>query len=88
MELKKAKSMINEMLEICSQLDEPTLADAAEGIYRDVQASKTIELIISYAGELMVFVNEAPWEDFGMNELRNDIEVIYNELLESYQDFE
>lgn len=87
MELKKVKTYINDMLDICSQLEDEMLTEACSGIYNDVQSSKSIEMAISCARELMVFVNEAPWEEFELIELRDEIETIYEQLLEEYNEF-
>lgn len=88
MELKKAKNMITEMIDICSQLDDPTLYEATQGIYGDIQAAKSLGALITSARELMVFVNEADWELQDLVELKEDIENIFNKLLEETEDFE
>ena len=87
MDIKKARSIADEMFEICAQVDE-ALAEAAEGIYRDVHAAKSVESIINSTIELMVFVNEAPWESLDMDEQKTELENLYNQLLEDFEDFE
>lgn len=84
MELKKAKNILNEMLDICSQLEDETLTEACSGIYNDVTAAKTVNSVISSARELMVFVSETDWSD--MEELNEELEIIYNNLLESFEE--
>lgn len=88
MELKKAKNMISEMIDICLQIDDPTLYEATQGIYGDVQAAKTLGTVLSSARELMVFVNEVDWSLQELVELKDDIETIFNKLLEETEDFE
>ena len=85
MELKKSKSLVNDILDICSQLEEETLTEACAGIYNDVEMAKSVESVISSARELMVFVGEAPWE--GMEDLRDEIEELFTELMEEYDEF-
>ncbi len=85
MEIKKAKNILNEMLDICSQLEDETLNEACSGIYNDVSAAKTVNAVISSARELMVFVNDADW--FDLEELKEELEQIYNNLLEEDEDF-
>jgi hypothetical protein len=87
MELKKAKALVGEMLDICNQLEDETLTEACSGIYNDVQASKTVEVVVSCARELMVFVNEAPWEEYDLSDLKEEVEIIFNSLLEEFEDF-
>jgi hypothetical protein len=50
-----------------------------------VQAAKTIENVISSARELMVFVYESVDDDFTMD-IKSEIENLYNNLLEDYED--
>lgn len=88
MDIKKARQLVDEMLDLCSQVDDETLAEASEGIYRDVHAAKSVESIINSAGELMVFVTEVHWEELDSEEPKNEIEIIYNQLLEDYEEFE
>jgi len=87
MEIKKAKSLLDDILDICSQLEDETLTEACSGIYNDIQAAKSIEVVISSARELMVFVNEAPWEEFDLSELKDEIEEKFILLLEEYEEF-
>lgn len=87
MELKKAKSLIGDILDICAQFEDETLTEACSGIYNDIQVAKNIEVVITSARELMVFVNEAPWEESDLLDLRDEIEVIYTTLLEEYDEF-
>lgn len=87
MEIKKAKSILDDILDICSQLGSETLDETCMGIYNDVHAAKTVDAVVSSARELMVFVNEAPWEDYDMSELKNEIEELFLKLLEEYEEF-
>jgi predicted ribonuclease toxin of YeeF-YezG toxin-antitoxin module len=85
MELKKSKTLVNDILDICSQLEEETLSEACAGIYNDIQAAKNVESVIASAREIMVFVNEAPWD--GMEYLKDEIEEIFAALMEEYDEF-
>ena len=88
MEINKAKLLVEDMLDICAQLEEDILNNACAGIYNDLQSSKSIEHVINCATELMLFVNDANWERMdGGEELRNDIEKIFNELIEEFEEF-
>ena len=79
MEIEKAINIICEILDICSQLDEENLNEACSGIYNDIHMAKSVESIINSAAELMVFINEAPWESMeGGEELKYEIESLYN----------
>lgn len=85
MEIKKAKSLVSDMLDICGQLGDEVLNETCSGIYNDMIAAKSVEVVISCARELMVFVSETSWED--VEELKDEIEVIYNQLLEENEEF-
>lgn len=87
MDIKKARLSLYEMLDLCSRLEDDTLSEACSGIYNDVKASKTVEQIIDSSRELMVFVNEASWEDSEFFELKEEVEEIFNTLLEDYEEF-
>ena len=87
MDIKKARLSLYEMLDLCSRLEDDTLSEACSGIYNDAKAAKTTEQIIDSSRELMVFVNEASWEDSEFFELKEEIETIYNTLLEDYEEF-
>lgn len=85
MDLKSAKKILNEIFELCGQLEDQILSETIEGIYNDVQAAKTLESVISSARELMVFVYESPDDDF-TSDIKSEIENLYNNLLEDYED--
>lgn len=85
MDIKKARLSLNEMLDLCSRLEDDTLNETCSGIYNDVKAAKNVDQIIQSARELMVFVSEASWED--MDDIREEIEILFNGLLEDYEDF-
>lgn len=87
MDIKKARLSLYEMLDLCSRLEDETLSEACSGIYNDVKAAKTTEQIIDSSRELMVFVNEASWEDSEFFELKEEVETIFNTLLEDYEEF-
>jgi hypothetical protein len=87
MNIKEAKNLIDEILDLCSQIEDPILTESAEGIYRDVQAAKTVEHVIQCASELMIFINETPWDDYDASDIRMEIERIYDHLQEDYEDF-
>lgn len=87
MEIKKAKSIVFEMLDLCSQLENESFSDTCSGIYNDVVAAKSLDSVIVCSRELMVFVNEAPWEDFDLTDIRDEIETLFNNLLEESDEF-
>lgn len=87
MEIKKAKSLTEDILDLCSQFEDETLAEACSGIYNDIQAAKSTEEIIDSARELMVFVNEAPWEDADLSDIKDEIDEIFIKLLEEYEEY-
>lgn len=87
MEIKKAKSFVFDMLDICSEMEEESFAETCSGIYNDVKAAKSLEAVINCARELMVFVNEQPWDEMELTEFKYDIENLFNQLLEESEEF-
>jgi hypothetical protein len=87
MNIKDARNLLDEILELCSQVEDQILNDAAEGIYRDAQSAKTPEHILRCASELMIFVNDTPWDDQDP-ELKSEMERIFLDLQEGCEDFE
>ena len=85
MDIKKAKNLVSDIIDICTQLGDESLDETCSGIYNDIQAAKDVEDVISSASELMVFVNETSWDDFEF--LRDDVEKLYTELMEEYDEF-
>ncbi len=85
MDTKKAKNLVGDIIDICAQLGDESLDETCSGIYNDLQAAKDVEDVISSVSELMVFVNETSWDDFEY--LRDDIEKLYTELMEEYDEF-
>lgn len=86
MEIKKAQSLVFDMLDICTTLGEETLSEACAGIYNDIKAAKTLESIVTSARELMVFASEAPWADYDMQDLQDDLDIIFQQLLEESEE--
>lgn len=86
MDIKKARLSLNEMLDICSRLEDDTLNEACSGIYNDVKAAKTVGQIVDSARELMIFVNETECDE-ELFELKEELEILFNNLLEDYEDF-
>lgn len=88
MEIKKAKLLVEDILDICSQLGEDNLNDSCTGIYNDLQAAKSVEEIVLISRELMIFVGDSPWDLVdGGDDLKNEIEIIFNELIEEFEEF-
>lgn len=86
MDLKKTRLSLYEMLDICTRLEDDTLTEASSGIYNDIRAAKTLDQVMDSARELMIFVSEASW-DGEFFELKEEVEKMYDTLLEEYEDF-
>lgn len=85
MNIKDAKNIVDEMLDLCAQTEDLFLNENTEGIYRDVQASKTIKHVLGCASELMIFVNETVFDDL---DLKYEIEKLYEQLQYDSEEFE
>lgn len=87
MEIKKSRQIIEDMLDLCRQLGDENLSNACEGIFNDTQAADNIEDLIVSARELMIFIGEAPWADFDMDDVRDEIERMFEKMMEEFEDF-
>lgn len=88
MEIKKAKLLVEDILDICTQLGEENLNDSCSGIYNDLQVATSVEQIVLISRELMIFVGDSPWDEMdGGEDLKNEIEKIFNELIEEFEEF-
>ena len=76
MNLKKAKQLFEEIVDICYQTENPKLIEAVEPIYRDVEASQDVSQIIVYAEELQVVMNEMDIDE----EKEDDIQDIQEKI--------
>lgn len=85
MEIKDALSLLSDMLDLCAQLEDDTFNETCTGIYNDAISAKNTETVVDIARELMVFVGEQSWES--EEQLREDVENIFNRLLEEYENF-
>lgn len=82
MDLKSAKKLLNEMIELCAQLEDTTLNEACEGIYSDITTAKSLEYLSTSARELMVFISEVPDYDDQVMDTKQELENMYNDFLE------
>jgi len=87
MEIKKVKQILEDMLELCGQLGDENLSNRCGGIYNDAQAAKDPQDIISLSNELMIFVGEAPWSNYDMEDVKDEIEGVFNKMMEEFEDF-
>jgi len=85
MNIKDAKNILDEILDLCAQAEDSFLNENAEGIYRDAQAAKTPEHVLRCASELMIFVGETQFDDL---DLKSEIEKLYEQLQDGYEEFE
>lgn len=83
MDLKLAKKILEDIFELCSQLENSVLSESIEGIYNDVSAAKSVESVLSSAREIMVFVSESEDDEYS-SEIKFEIETLFNNLLEEY----
>lgn len=79
MNLKQAKELFEEIVDICYQTDNPKLIEAIAPLYIDVENAKDVSQIINYAEELQVFLNEMdilPEEEEDIQDVQEKIEML------------
>ena len=80
MNLKQAKNLFEEIVEICYEMDNPLIIEVLEPIYRDVLTANDIGKVITSAAELQLHISEM--------DLLPEEEGIYLRLTNHYYDKE
>jgi len=77
MNLKEAKQLFEEIVELCYQTENQQLIETIEQIYPEVEEATAVFKVISSAEELQVIINEIeflPEEEEDVQELQEIIE--------------
>ena len=80
MNLKVAKNMFNDIIELCYQLNDQILNGAIDSFYQDVKNAGDEFEILEITSELMFYVDEVNISDEEVEEIKTEIEGIYNKM--------
>jgi hypothetical protein len=80
MTLKEAKSLFDEIVDLCYQLGDHTLNVALESFYQEVSQSQTQYDILEITNELMFYVDEINSYDQDIEDIKAEIQNLYNKM--------
>jgi hypothetical protein len=79
MNIKAAKQLFEEIVELCYESNNPRLIETVDGIYPEVKEADDLSKIISSLEELQVAINETdilPEEEECVQEVQEKIELL------------
>ena len=80
MNLKEAKAMFDEIVDLCYQLEDHKLNDALDSFYQDVESATDEYEIFSITSELMFYVDEISPYDQDIEDIKAEIQDLYNKM--------
>ena len=80
MNLKEAKSMFDEIVDLCYQLEDHKLNDALDSFYQEVESAADEYEILSITSELMFNVDEISPYDQDIEDIKAEIQDLYNKM--------
>ncbi len=78
MNLKQAKNLFDEIVDLASQLEDDNLNNALESLYFEIGKSKTEYDVLEVTSELMFYVDEC--KSYQNEDLILEIQEIYNNM--------
>jgi hypothetical protein len=79
MNLREAKQLFEEIVELCYQSENPRIIEVIEEIYPEVKSARDLPKIVSTLEELQVAINETdilPEEEDFIQEVQEKIELL------------
>jgi len=80
MTLKAAKSLFDEIVDLCYQLGDHTLDVALESFYQEVSQAQSEYDILEITSELMFYVDEITSYNHDLDETKIEIQELYNKM--------
>jgi hypothetical protein len=80
MNLKEAKSMFDEIVDLCYQLEDHKLNDALDSFYQEVGDAADEYEILNITSELMFYVDEISPYDQDIEDIKAEIQDLYNKM--------
>lgn len=80
MNLKEAKAMFDEIVDLCYQLEDHKLNDALDSFYQEVGLAADEYDILSITSELMFYVDEISPYDQDIESIKAEVQDLYNKM--------
>jgi hypothetical protein len=80
MNLKEAKAMFDEIVDLCYQLEDHKLNDALDSFYQEVGLALDEYDILSITSELMFYVDEISSYDQDIENIKAEVQDLYNKM--------
>lgn len=80
MNLKEAKAMFDEIVDLCYQLEDHKLNDALDSFYQEVGSAADEYDILSITSELMFYVDEISPYDQDIESIKAEVQDLYNKM--------
>ena len=80
MNLKEAKSMFDDIVDFCYQLENHKLNDVLDSFYQEVESASDEHEILNITSELMFYVDEISSYDNDTEDVRAEIQDLYNKM--------
>lgn len=80
MNLKEAKAMFDEIVDLCYQLEDHNLNDALDSFYQEVGSANDEYDILNITSELMFYVDEITSYDQDIEDIKAEIQDLYNKM--------
>lgn len=80
MNLKEAKDIFEEISELCNRIEDDNLIKALESIYQDIEKAETVYSVVELTSDLMFYVDDISWDDEEIEQVKLEIQDLYNTL--------
>lgn len=80
MTLKEAKSLFDEIVDLCYQLEDHNLNDALDSFYQEIKHATSEYDILDITSELMFYVDEVNAYDKDIEVIKAEIQDMYNKM--------
>lgn len=80
MNIKKAKIMFDELIDLCYQLDDKILSESIVSFYKEVADAEDECEVLQITSELMFYVDEVFAYDQDAEETKAEIQSLYNKM--------
>lgn len=80
MNLKEAKALFDEIVDLCYQLEDNSLNSSLDSFYQEVSHAKDEYDILEITSELMFYVDEINSYDQDIEGIKAEIQDLYNKM--------
>lgn len=80
MNLKEAKAVFDEIVDLCYQLEDHKLNDALDSFYQEVESASDEYDIFKVTSELMFYVDEISSYEQDIEDVKAEIQELFNKM--------